>query len=209
MTATLYHEVSHQLLFESAGRRTTIERNVGNYWVFEGLGTYFETLTAEPDGSLRIGGLVGPRIDEARRPTDRERRVRPDRASSSGSARTGSTSARRHLPALRGGDGPRRLPDAGARRALPRGVPRLRQGRLPGPARSAMRGDRWKTGSGIPYDDASTPSSWRSRSGVERAGSRRRPAAESTGDRSRAPELADRPRRSAGRLTRRRRGSGP
>ncbi len=66
VTATLYHEVSHQLLFESAGR-SNFERNVGNYWVFEGLGTYFETLTAEPDGSLSIGGLIGPRIEEARR----------------------------------------------------------------------------------------------------------------------------------------------
>lgn len=65
-TATLYHEVSHQLLFESAGP-SKYERNVGNFWVFEGLGTYFETLTVAPDGSLSIGGLVGPRIEEARR----------------------------------------------------------------------------------------------------------------------------------------------
>jgi len=64
-TATLHHEASHQLLFESAGRRA-FEANAGNFWVFEGLGTYFETLTPQPDGSLQIGGLVGPRVAKAR-----------------------------------------------------------------------------------------------------------------------------------------------
>ncbi len=65
VTSTLYHEASHQLLFESAGADEYL-RNVGNYWVFEGLGTYFETLQVDPDGALRIGGLVGPRIAQAR-----------------------------------------------------------------------------------------------------------------------------------------------
>jgi len=65
VTATLYHEVSHQLLFESAGQ-DDYARNVGNYWVFEGLGTYFETLQIADDGSLRVGGLVGPRIARAK-----------------------------------------------------------------------------------------------------------------------------------------------
>lgn len=64
-TATLYHEVSHQILFESAGA-ADFERNQGDYWVFEGLGTYFETLTRLPDGSLEVGGLVGPRMALAR-----------------------------------------------------------------------------------------------------------------------------------------------
>jgi Protein of unknown function (DUF1570) len=63
-TATLYHEVSHQLLFESAGPNS-YTKNVGNFWVFEGLGAYFETITSQPDGSLEVGGLVGPRIAEA------------------------------------------------------------------------------------------------------------------------------------------------
>ena len=58
VTATLYHEVSHQLLFETAGANA-YTRNVGNYWVFEGLGTYFETVLPQPDGSLEVGGLVG------------------------------------------------------------------------------------------------------------------------------------------------------
>jgi hypothetical protein len=39
---------------------------MGNYWVFEGLGTYFETVVSAPDGTLRVGGLVGPRIDVAK-----------------------------------------------------------------------------------------------------------------------------------------------
>jgi hypothetical protein len=64
LTATLYHEVSHQLLFENAGPYA-FAKNVGNYWVFEGLGTYFETVQARADGSLEVGGLVGRRIDEA------------------------------------------------------------------------------------------------------------------------------------------------
>lgn len=62
--ATLYHEVSHQLLFESAGPNA-FTKNVGAYWVFEGLGTYFETVVREKDGSLEVGGLVGPRIEAA------------------------------------------------------------------------------------------------------------------------------------------------
>jgi hypothetical protein len=64
VTATLYHEVSHQLLFETAGPNAYM-RNVGNYWVFEGLGTYFETVSPQPDGSIEVGGLVGRRIEEA------------------------------------------------------------------------------------------------------------------------------------------------
>ena len=66
VTATLYHEVSHQLLFESAGT-TDYAKNPGNYWVFEGLGTYFETVQPQADGSVLVGGLVGPRIAQARR----------------------------------------------------------------------------------------------------------------------------------------------
>ena len=62
--ATLFHEVSHQLLFETAGPNS-YTKNTGNFWVFEGLGAYFETVTPQSDGSLEVGGLVGPRIDEA------------------------------------------------------------------------------------------------------------------------------------------------
>jgi hypothetical protein len=66
-TATLYHEVSHQLLFETAGPNR-YNKNVGNYWVFEGLGTYFETVIDDPcgpEGALLVGGLVGPRLESA------------------------------------------------------------------------------------------------------------------------------------------------
>jgi hypothetical protein len=67
VTSTLFHEVSHQLLFESSGVGTgEYRKNVGNFWVFEGLGAYFETVESQPDGSLRVGGFVGPRIEVAR-----------------------------------------------------------------------------------------------------------------------------------------------
>ena len=65
VTSTLYHEASHQLLFETAGGER-FDEGRGNFWLFEGLGTYFETLTPLPDGSIEVGGLVGPRIKEAR-----------------------------------------------------------------------------------------------------------------------------------------------
>src|SRR5262249_18297529 len=64
VTANLYHEVSHQLLFETAGPNHYTQ-NVGNYWVFEGLGTYFETVEPQPDGSLEVGGRIGRRMEEA------------------------------------------------------------------------------------------------------------------------------------------------
>jgi hypothetical protein len=67
VTATLFHEVSHQLLFESTSVGTSAyKNNVANYWVFEGLGTYFETVSEEPDSTLQVGGFVGPRIQVAR-----------------------------------------------------------------------------------------------------------------------------------------------
>jgi hypothetical protein len=67
-TATLFHEVSHQLLLESKlGEARAFEKNYGNYWVFEGLGTYFETVTERPDGTLEVGGFVGKRVEEALR----------------------------------------------------------------------------------------------------------------------------------------------
>ncbi len=64
VTETLYHEVSHQLLFELAGHNA-YTKNAGNAWVFEGLGVYFETVKPQPDGSLEVGGLVGRRMEEA------------------------------------------------------------------------------------------------------------------------------------------------
>jgi hypothetical protein len=64
-TSTLFHEASHQLLFESAGA-TQFPRNQGHFWVWEGLGTYFETARLSDDGTITIGGVVGPRMREAR-----------------------------------------------------------------------------------------------------------------------------------------------
>src|SRR5262249_37803024 len=52
------------LLFETAGPNRYTQ-NLGNYWVFEGLGTYFETVQPQPDGSLEVGGPVGRRMEEA------------------------------------------------------------------------------------------------------------------------------------------------
>jgi hypothetical protein len=40
-------------------------KNAGNYWVFEGLGTYFETVSPQQDGSIEVGGGVGRRFEEA------------------------------------------------------------------------------------------------------------------------------------------------
>jgi hypothetical protein len=56
--------VSHQLLFETAGK-DNYERNSGNFWVFEGLGTYFETVEPQSDGTLHVGGMVGRRLEVA------------------------------------------------------------------------------------------------------------------------------------------------
>ncbi|MEW4567233.1 DUF1570 domain-containing protein [Tautonia sp. JC769] len=64
--ATLYHEVSHQLLFELAGSSEYL-RNAGDFWVFEGLGTYFETVAPQDDGTIHYGGRIGPRFEEAHR----------------------------------------------------------------------------------------------------------------------------------------------
>jgi hypothetical protein len=63
--STLFHEASHQMLFESAGP-SRFERNRGDFWVWEGLGTYFETVRIDADGSYRVGGRVGPRWESAR-----------------------------------------------------------------------------------------------------------------------------------------------
>jgi Protein of unknown function (DUF1570) len=57
--STLYHEVSHQLLFESMPKKNDYS---SNFWVLEGLGTYFETVRPQPDGSILVGGAIGPRI---------------------------------------------------------------------------------------------------------------------------------------------------
>jgi hypothetical protein len=59
--ATLYHEVGHQLLFESTSTPRKLD-NSSNYWVWEGLGTYFESVTPQPDGSILVGATQSPRI---------------------------------------------------------------------------------------------------------------------------------------------------
>jgi hypothetical protein len=64
--ATLYHEASHQLLFETAGR-DRLDSNRGHYWLFEGLGTCFETVSLLETGHLQFGAPRGPRMDVARK----------------------------------------------------------------------------------------------------------------------------------------------
>jgi hypothetical protein len=63
--ATLHHEASHQVLFESGTDSSRHTANVGQFWVWEGLGTYFETFRADGDGQYRIGGRYGPRMARA------------------------------------------------------------------------------------------------------------------------------------------------
>ncbi len=79
VTSTLYHEASHQLLFESAGP-DNYAQNVGNYWVFEGLGTYFETIRARAR-RLAPGRRPGRPPDRSgAEAADPGARVHPDRA---------------------------------------------------------------------------------------------------------------------------------
>lgn len=66
VTATLYHEVSHQLLFESGGAGVgDFRKNAGNFWVFEGMGTYFESVTTKAEGMIEVGGRAGRRFEAA------------------------------------------------------------------------------------------------------------------------------------------------
>ncbi len=129
--ANLYHEVSHQLLFETAGPNA-YTKNAGNYWVFEGLGTYFETVSPQDDGSLEVGGLVGRRIEAALNSlVDQKRRNSVGRVHRAGSAgvQEGQPADLSLLPASHGSGC---LPDAVARRNLPRRIPGLRPRRLSG-----------------------------------------------------------------------------
>ncbi len=61
--ATLFHEASHQILFETAGP-SSYDQNVGQFWVWEGLGTYFESFTPLADGSYELGNRTGPRFQK-------------------------------------------------------------------------------------------------------------------------------------------------
>ena len=54
-TATLYHEVSHQLLFETAGPNS-YTKNSGNFWVFEGLGPILKPSRRRRTGRSKLGG---------------------------------------------------------------------------------------------------------------------------------------------------------
>lgn len=78
VTATLYHEVSHQLLFEGGSAAlTSYLKNAGQFWVFEGMGTYFESIVTRSDGSIEVGGKVGRRIEAAVDTIVRKQKVVP------------------------------------------------------------------------------------------------------------------------------------
>ena len=63
--STLFHEASHQLLFETAGR-DRLDSNRGHYWLFEGLGTCFETVQVVDNQVVQFGAPTGARMDVAR-----------------------------------------------------------------------------------------------------------------------------------------------
>jgi hypothetical protein len=63
--ATLLHEASHQILFEEAGP-SAYTRNIGHYWVWEGLGAYFEAIAPQQDGSYLLGRLDGSPLSTKR-----------------------------------------------------------------------------------------------------------------------------------------------
>lgn len=63
--ATLFHELCHQLLAE-LGDPVRARPEDPHYWVFEATGTYFETLTLEPGGTLLLGAPLGERYEAAK-----------------------------------------------------------------------------------------------------------------------------------------------
>lgn len=69
--ATLYHEAVHQLFQESkpAARRTG---ESANFWVIEGVATYFETLTEHDDAKTGLYYTIG-QLSAGRLPMARER----------------------------------------------------------------------------------------------------------------------------------------
>ena len=143
--ATLYHEASHQILFEIGRQGRAYDKNRANYWVLEGLGTYFETVdrrrTARSSSAAwsARGSSRPARTARATASTSRSAKFVGD-----GRGRVRRREGRRGLPQLRPGDGPGRLPDPRRGRQVPRGVPRLRR-RTPTGARS-KRVRRWPTG---------------------------------------------------------------
>ena len=111
-TATLFHEVSHQLLFEPAGRQRLSTGTWATTGSSRGSGTYFETVVVRARRHARVGGLVGPRIDVAQTPPDRTAGVRADRAARPARSQIEFNRRRARPPALCRGHGADRLPDA-------------------------------------------------------------------------------------------------
>lgn len=64
VAATWFHEVTHQLIQETIGDRTTPGEN-GNFWIVEGLALYFESLTNRGD-YCTLGGWDADRLQFVR-----------------------------------------------------------------------------------------------------------------------------------------------
>jgi hypothetical protein len=69
--ATLYHEAVHQLFQESKPAARRIGES-GNFWVLEGVATYFETLTEHDDPNVGLYYTIGQK-SAGRLPKARER----------------------------------------------------------------------------------------------------------------------------------------
>ncbi|MEJ7637665.1 MAG: hypothetical protein WKF75_06660 [Singulisphaera sp.] len=129
-SATLYHEVSHQLLFESgapnAYRRT---------WAITGLRGHGDVLRDRHRGARWLAPVRRPgRPSHPGGPEAAGRRGRPHPARAPRAPRhEWPVSRRGQVSAIRRGHGPDGLPDERARRRVPRRIPRILQGRVPGP----------------------------------------------------------------------------
>ena len=142
--ATIFHEAIHQLFGES---RKSV-RNVGsldNFWIIEGIATYFESLELHADGA-RYYTLGGPHA--GRLPAARERLLSGDRyipACRTGATRKGWLSGRGRSPhAVQSNRRADDLPDASRERPLSRCGGRLPRRRLfrPRPRKHARQTDR-------------------------------------------------------------------
>ncbi|MEM8732844.1 MAG: hypothetical protein AAGG44_01385 [Planctomycetota bacterium] len=67
LRATLYHEITHQLLMEATHANTKASAGQqGGIWLIEGIALYLESLQQHPAGYWTIGGWDAPRMQTAR-----------------------------------------------------------------------------------------------------------------------------------------------
>jgi hypothetical protein len=70
--ATLYHEAVHQLFKEESKPAARLVGEIANYWVIEGVATYFETLTEHNDAKAGLYYTIGD-TSAGRLPAAREK----------------------------------------------------------------------------------------------------------------------------------------